>query len=163
MEQFFIEIYNFLTSTQFTMYLTMGLAIFTVIMKIITSVSKAKNNLKLANFESKVKIKDKELQAIYNQTEALKDEAETYKAFIQEIWNAINSQNDALGVAFDNSNLNASAKIVVKEKLESAKNILQEAHATAINIQEEIKEVVEEVKENVAPIVEEITSYTRVK
>lgn len=163
MEQFFIEVYEFLTSTQFTMYLTMGLAIFSVVTKIATTIKKARDKIKIANLENKVKIKEKELQAVYAQNDTLKQETETYKIFINEIWKAITQQNDALGVAFDNSNLNASAKLVVRDKLKLAENLLAESHATAIQMQSTIKETIDNVVEIVKPIKEEIEEYKRVK
>lgn len=167
MEKIITEIYAFLTSTQFTMYLTMGLAIFAVISKIVTQVQKTKNNLKLANYDAKVKTKEVELQAVYQQNEVIKHESEKYKEYVLQCKQSIDNISEALKIAFNNSNLNASAKILVEEKLKVVDQILVEKNEDAAKIQAPLVETIVAVKEAIEPIVEpiieEAKNYKRVK
>lgn len=167
MEEIIKEIYAFLTSTQFTMYLTAGLAIFAVVSKIVTQVQKTRNNLKLANYDAKVKTKELELKDAQAQREELKAENEQYKLWIEQIKKSIDNQNEALTIAFNNSNLNASAKLLVEEKLKAVDQIIIEAKESATKIQEKVVETAEVITEAVepivAPIVEEVKNYKRVR
>lgn len=167
MEKIITEIYAFLTSTQFTMYLTMGLAIFAVISKIVTQVQKTKNNLKLANYDAKVKTKEVELQAVYQQNEVIKQESEKYKEYVLQCKQSIDNISEALKIAFNNSNLNASAKILVEEKLKNIDQILVEKNEDAAKIQAPLVETIVAVKEAIEPIVEpiieEAKNYKRVR
>lgn len=167
MEKIFIEIYEFLTSTEFTMYLTMGLAIFAVISKVVTQVQKTRNNLKLANTESKYKAKEAELKAVYEQNNVIKEEGEKYKEYVLQCKQSIDNISEALRIAFNNSNLNASAKLLVEEKLKEVDKILVEKNEDAAKVQAPLVETVVAVKEAVEPIVEpiieEAKNYKRVK
>lgn len=167
MEKIFIEIYEFLTSTEFTMYVTMGLAIYAVISKIVIQVQKTKNNLKLANAESKYKAKELELKAVYDQNDVIKQESEKYKEYVLQCKDSIDNISEALRVAFNNSNLNASAKLVIEEKLKAVDKILVEKNEDAAKIQAPLVETIVAVKEAVEPIVEpiiqEAKNYKRVK
>lgn len=167
MEKIFIEIYEFLTSTEFTMYLTMGLAIFAVISKIVTQIQKTRNNLKLANTESKYKAKEAELKAVYDQNTVIIEEGEKYKEYVLQCKQSIDNISEALRIAFNNSNLNASAKLLVEEKLKEVDKILVEKNEDAAKVQAPLVETVVAIKEAVEPIVEpiieEAKNYKRVK
>ena len=167
MEEIIKEIYGFFTSDHFNFYLTAGLAIYAVVFKIVTRVQKTKNNLKLANYEAKVKTKELELRDAQAQRDELKLENDQYKLWIEQIKKSIDNQNEALIIAFNNSNLNASAKLLVEEKLKAVDQIIIEAKESATKIQEKVVETAEVITEVVepivTPIVEEVKNYKRVR
>ena len=149
------------------MYLTAGLAVFAVVSKIVTQVQKTRNNLKLANYDAKVKTRELELKAEKEKNEELQKENQQYKEAVIQCSESVNNIKEALVIAFNNSNLNASAKILVEEKLKQANKIVTEAFEGATKIQEKIVETAEAVKEVVEPIVtpiaEEVKNYKRVR
>lgn len=165
MEEIIKEVYEFLTSTQFTMYITFGLAVFAVISKIVTKVQKAKDDKKLANFDIKLKAKEIELNALREQNELYNNERKVYQGYVCECKESIDGIKEALRIAFNSSNLNASAKELVAEKLASVNKIVVEAVEGANKIQEKVVETAEVVKDVVEPlakpIVEEV--YKRVR
>ena len=165
MQEIITEVYGFFTSEHFNFYLTAGLAIFAVISKIVTQVQKTRNNLKLANFDAKVKAKEIELKALYDQNEVIKQESEKYKEYVYQCKQSVENISEALIIAFNNSNLNASAKILVEEKLKAVDKIIVEASEGASKIQEKVVETAEVVKEVVEPIVQPIEKqvYKRVR
>lgn len=165
MQEIITEIYGFFTSEHFNFYLTAGLAIYAVISKIVTQVYKTRNNLKLANFDAKVKAKEIELKALYDQNEVVKQESEKYKEYVYQCKQSVENISEALIIAFNNSNLNASAKILVEEKLKAVDKIIVEASESASKIQEKVVETAEVVKDVVEPIVKPIDKhiYKRVR
>lgn len=165
MQEIITEIYGFFTSEHFNFYLTAGLAIYAVVSKIVIQVRKTRNNLKLANFDAKVKAKEIELKALYDQNEVIKQESEKYKEYVYQCKQSVENISEALIIAFNNSNLNASAKILVEEKLKAVDKIIVEANEGASKIQEKVVEAAEVVKEVVEPIVKPIEKqvYKRVR
>lgn len=167
MQEIITEIYGFFTSEHFNFWLTAGLAVFAVVTKIVAQVQKTRNNFKLANYDAKVKAKEIELKALYEQNEVIKQESEKYKEYVYQCKQSVENISEALIIAFNNSNLNASAKILVEEKLKAVDKIIIEASEGASKIQAPLVETIVAVKEVVEPIVtpiiEEAKNYKRVR
>lgn len=112
---------EFITSEKVLAFISGSSTLFFIVSGIVSKIQKRKINIDNKTIEKTVKI----VQDNYNKyvvnaektSEELKGKYLEATSIIQNIVETMKNQNEALEIAFNNSNLNASAKLLVAEKL----------------------------------------------
>lgn len=157
MQDFLNSILDFITSEKVAYVLSLIAALYIPVSKIVSSIANKKLEKKILNKDALLKVVKNEYETYLKDTNnIIKEISEKYleaKETVEKVNNILRKQNEALEIAFNNSNLNASAKLLVSKILkakEEVKSVVKEDENKKdgqIPISNAVKEVVEE-KEN---------------
>lgn len=158
MQDFLNSILDFITSEKVAYVLSLIAALYIPISKIVSSIANKKLEKKILNKDALLKVVKNEYETYLKDTNnIIKEISEKYleaKETVEKVNNILQKQNEALEIAFNNSNLNASAKLLVSEILktkEETKTVAKEDEIIKdeqIPISNAVKMGVVEEKEN---------------
>lgn len=133
MQDFLNSILDFITSEKVAYVLSLIAALYIPVSKIVSSIANKKLEKKILNKDALLKVVKNEYETYSKDTNnIIKEISEKYleaKETVEKVNNILRKQNEALEIAFNNSNLNASAKLLVSEILktkEETKTIAKE-------------------------------------
>jgi hypothetical protein len=158
MQDFLNSILDFITSEKVAYVLSLIAALYIPVSKIVSSIANKKLEKKILNKDALLKVVKNEYETYLKDTNnIIKEISEKYleaKETVEKVNNILQKQNEALEIAFNNSNLNASAKLLVSEILktkEETKTVAKEDEIIKdeqIPISNAVKMGVVEEKEN---------------
>lgn len=154
MQDFLNSILDFITSEKVAYVLSLIAALYIPVSKIVSSIANKKLEKKILNKDALLKVVKNEYETYLKDTNnIIKEISEKYleaKETVEKVNNILRKQNEALEIAFNNSNLNASAKLLVSKILkakEEVKSVVKEDEIKKdeqLPISNAIKKVVEE-------------------
>lgn len=133
MQDFLNSILDFITSEKVAYVLSLIAALYIPVSKIVSSIANKKLEKKILNKDALLNLVKNEYETYLKDTNnIIKEISEKYleaKETVEKVNNILKKQNEALEIAFNNSNLNASAKLLVSEILkakEETKTVVKE-------------------------------------